>query len=179
MPNEDPSGWGCCLLDPTLSPDAALGYPVCIARVEPPGRGYAAAMGWVQLVRSSDSEDDPLAYEIDPLTIHRDVNTPFAWFGAPPTFFDAPFRTERYPMTWRARSYLCASPDGVMTPQAHPLTAFSWGFDVTEELSIDLIPPEPLGIATWEEHTGTLRRTYPGWLFGRPLSIRPEYPPRD
>jgi hypothetical protein len=165
--NDDPGGWGCTLLDTSLPAEAALGYPVCVASVEYPLRGYAAAMGWVQFVRSSDS--DPEAYEIDPTTIYRDVNTPFAWFGAPPTLFDAPFRERRYEMTWRARSYLCASPDGVMTRQAHAIAAFAWGFDVLEDLSIAVVGPEPLGIETWEDHVDQLRQLYPGWVFGHDL----------
>ena len=167
--NDDPAGWGCPLLDPSLPADASIGYPVCVAQVEYPLRGYAAAMGWVQLVRSTDTDGDPLAYEVDPTTIYRDVNTPFAWFGTPGTLFDAPFRERRSAMTWRARSFLCASPDGVMTRQAHVLAAFSWGFDVTDDRSIVIAEPPALPVATWDEHVETLRRTYPGWLFGRGL----------
>jgi hypothetical protein len=161
--NEDPVGWGCDLLTSELPADAASGFPVCTARVEHPSRGYAAVMGWVQLVQSSDSEDDPTVFEIDPTTIYRDVPTPYAWFGIKPTLFDAPFRPSRYPLSWRARSYLCYTPDAVMSRVAEPLCSFSWGFDVDGDGAIELTEPAALDSASWSEHLEMLRDRYPGW----------------
>jgi hypothetical protein len=120
-------------------------------------------MGWVQLVHSTDTEADPPVFEIDPTTIYREVPTPYAWFGIKPTLFDAPFRPSKYPMTWRARSYLCYTPDAVMSRIAEPVCAFSWGFDVQDDGSINLVGPEPLDCATWTEHLDMLRRLYPTW----------------
>lgn len=165
MRNEDPVGWGCHLLTDELPRDAAESFPVCLARIEHPARGYAAAVGWVQLVQSTDSEGDPSTYEIDPTTIYREVATPFAWFGVKPDLFDAPFRGSKYQMIWRARSYLCVSPDAVMTRAAEPLCAFAWGFDVDANGSIKLMGPSPLDLTTWKEHVELLRSLYPCWAF--------------
>lgn len=122
--NDDPLRYGCDLLDPDLPPDAAQGYPVCRAEIEHDADGYAAAMGWVQLVRSTDAAPE---FEMDPLALFREVATPFAFFGIKPTMFDAPFRDEKYDLTWRAETFLCAIPDGVMSQHAQPLAGFGWG----------------------------------------------------
>src|SRR6266702_7649390 len=80
-PNDDPVGWSCDLLTAQLAPDAALGFPVCHAMIEYDRAGYAAALGWIQLMQSSDSDIDPGAFDIDPIAIYRDLATPYAWFG--------------------------------------------------------------------------------------------------
>src|SRR5947199_82347 len=71
--NDDPVRYGCDLLDASIDPDAARGFPVCEARVDLDGAGYRAACGWVQLVCSTDAGD---TFDIDPLTVYRDVATP-------------------------------------------------------------------------------------------------------
>lgn len=164
VPDDDPPHWGCDLLDPTLPADAALGYPVCTATVRYAAAGYAAVLGWVQLVRSTDGEEGPDVYTLDPTTVHRDLATPYAWFGVTPTLFDAPFRAERQPMTWRAHSYLGFSPDAVMTPQVHAVAGFSWGFDVRDG-AVRIEPPAPLGPADWDADRVGLSRRLPGWRF--------------
>jgi len=46
---------GGIFLDSTLPPNAGAGLPICTANIVYEASGYAAAMGWVQLVHSSDS----------------------------------------------------------------------------------------------------------------------------
>jgi len=129
--------------------------------------GYAAAMGWVQLVRSTDAAPE---FEMDPLALFREVATPFAFFGIKPTMFDAPFRDEKYDLTWRAETFLCAIPDGVMSQHAQPLAGFGWGFDVLDR-GIALVAhgvgpfgvgSAPLGPALALPHVGVRRCR--GWL---------------
>jgi len=120
--NDDPLRYGCDLLDPDLPPDAAQGYPICRAEIEHDADGYAAAMGWVQLVRSTDAAPE---FEMDPLALFRQVASPFAFFGIKPTMFDAPFRDEKYDCTWRAETFLCAILDGVMSQHAQPLAGLA------------------------------------------------------
>jgi hypothetical protein len=164
LPNVDPVGWGCHLLSAEVPGEAARGFPVCEARIEFAGKGYAAVCGWIQFVRSSDSPGDPQNFELDPTTIYRDVETPYAWYGVKPILFDAPFRTERYPMRWRARSFLCFSPDAVMTRQACLLAGFGWGFDVVSD-EIAIKPPVRLASSLWDTHLEVLRDAFPSWRF--------------
>jgi hypothetical protein len=163
-PNTDPVALGCDLLDPALAADAATGYPVCRAVVESEWAGYAACCGWVQLVRSTDGEDGPDRYGYDPLTLFREVDLPYMFFGVEPVLFDAPFRGDRLDLDWAARSYLCATPDGVMSRVVEPLAAFSWGFQVRDgHVTID--EPTPLALATWDEHVPLLAGRHPAWTF--------------
>lgn len=128
-PNDDPAALGYELLAPAVPFEHLTGYPVCTAQIEYPARGYAAMFGWIQFVRSSDSEGDPSIFELDPIYLYREIPTPFAWFGLKPTLFDAPTRETRSPMRWRARSYLCAVPDAVISQEVAPVCGFGWGFD--------------------------------------------------
>src|SRR5476649_791039 len=77
---------GLDLLDDSVSPDSGVGLPVCTATVGYDPAGYGAMMGWIQVVRSSDSAT-PTEFELDPLALFRDVNTPYAFFGLRPTLF--------------------------------------------------------------------------------------------
>ncbi len=111
-------------LDPSLPAAHGAGLPVCTATIDYAGTGYAAAMGWVQFVRSTDSTR-PDIFELDPLALYNDVNTPYAFFGITPTLFDAPYRDAEQDLVWQARSYLAT------TPAAVPLLAFTWGFRIS------------------------------------------------
>src|SRR5690349_5699355 len=52
--NGNPSELGCGLLDDRVDADTAAGFPVCTATIRYERHGYAAALGWIQLVRSTD-----------------------------------------------------------------------------------------------------------------------------
>jgi hypothetical protein len=161
--NTRPRELGCDLLDDSLPPDAATGFPVCTAQPEIDLQGYGAACGWIQVVRSTDASDD---FEMDPLAVFRDLETPFAFFGVAPLLFDAPFREARYNLTWKARAFLAGLPDGVMSKTVLPLAAFEWGFTVkADAISID--DPVGLDLAVWNEHQNLMSRAYPNWRFER------------
>jgi hypothetical protein len=159
----DPEQSGLRLLDESLPVDAGLGLPLCTATVAYPGQGYAAMMGWVQLVRSGDGED-PDRFEPDPLALLTHANTPYAFFGICPTLFDAPYRPVSADLCWQARSYLAVSPDAVMTPAVRPVAAFTWGFEIASG-RVRIQPPATLALDSWSEHVDLLRATYPGWSF--------------
>jgi len=86
--------------------------------------GYAAVMGWVQIVRIDVLESSrQLADGIDkaPAGHHewvdgppqlRGLGVPFTSFGVCPTLFDAPASTES-DTTFLADSWLTASPDAL------------------------------------------------------------------
>jgi hypothetical protein len=162
-PNTDPLAIGCGLLDSAVPGTAASGYPVCRAEVQFRPRGYSAAMGWIQLVRSTDGQL-PERYELDPLSLFRHADTPYAFFGIRPELFDAPFRGRRASMMWRARSFLCASPDAVMSRIALPLCAFAWGFSIEEDGSTPSITG-PEALSKWAEHVRLLETAHPAWRF--------------
>lgn len=164
--NENPSRWGCDIVSPdTGTQETAKGFPVITAEVLHATRGYGAAMGWIQFVKSTDASD-PEIFELDPIPVFSDMAMPFTVFGQLPMLFDAPFRDSVYEMRWEARSYLCILRDGLITKKVlPPLVAFSWGFrrDVNGAIEIESI--EPLEAQVWEEHLPLLQKTFPGWQF--------------
>ncbi len=151
------------VIDPALPAEHGAGLPECTATIAYAGAGYAAAMGWVQFVRSTDS-DRPEVFELDPLALYRGVDTPYAFFGMAPTLFDAPYRDTGQDVVWQARSYLTTTPDAVLTQAAVPLVAFTWGFHIEAGI-VTLHPPAQLDVAHWTEHLGVLEETHPGWNF--------------
>jgi hypothetical protein len=160
--NSDPASLGYSVLKPKAPADLALGYPVCEATVTYPAQGYAAVFGWTQLVRSTDNA--PGTFEMDPIAIYTEIPTPFAWFGVKPVLFDAPSYEGRPDMDWEARSFLCVSPDAVISRRVLAVTGFSWGFTIKSgEISIS--GPWELGPDTWSSHLALLRREYPQWAF--------------
>jgi hypothetical protein len=96
--------------------------------------------------------------------IYRDIPTPYAWYGLKPEFFDAPSRGDRYDMDWEAHSFLCVSPDAVVTPHVQAITGFSWGFTVAGA-GVTFVPPAVLGPEAWDGHLDLLRTSYPAWTF--------------
>jgi len=102
---------------------------VCRATITYPAAGFAAVFGWTQMVRSADSGAG--GFEMDPIAIYRHVPTPFAWYGLKPELFDAPSRETRPDMDWEAHSFLCLSPDAVLTPRVQAVAGFSWGFTMS------------------------------------------------
>jgi hypothetical protein len=160
--NTDPGSLGYLLLSGGEPADFATGFPVCRASVTYSADGYAAVFGWTQLVRSTDS--DGSGFEMDPIAIYRDVPTPFAWYGLKPELFDAPSREARDDMDWEANSFLCISPDAVVTRRVQALAGFSWGFTVAGG-RIACTSPKPLGPQSWDRHLSLLRASYPEWVF--------------
>jgi hypothetical protein len=162
--NTDPDAIGYSLLSGGLPTNAARGFPVCRATVAYPAQGYAAVFGWTQMVRSTDSAHD--RFEMDPIALYQQIPTPYAWFGVRPEFFDAPSRDSRYDMTWEAHSFLCVSPDAVITRHVQAIAGFSWGFAVTGA-DIMFAPPAALPPQAWDRHLDLLRTDYPQWTFDK------------
>ena len=158
----DPDALGYLLLTGGQPTDAACGFPVCRATVTYPAEGYAAMFGWTQMVRSTDS--DPDRFEMDPIALYRQVLTPYAFFGVRPELFDAPSRDSKYDMDWLAHSFLCVSPDAVLTRHVQAVAGFSWGFTITRR-TITFARPAALGPETCDSHLDLLKTSYPGWIF--------------
>jgi hypothetical protein len=88
------------------------------------GRGYADALGWIQLVESSDA---PGGFAIDPFEPLGEMAHPFCFFGFAPTLFDGPSRANREDMTWRARTFLAEIDEDF---EAFAIIGFAWGFTI-------------------------------------------------
>jgi hypothetical protein len=160
--NTDPDAIGYSLLSRGLPTDAARGFPVCRATVTYPAQGYAAMFGWTQMVRSTDSAPD--RFDMDPIALYQQIPTPYAFFGVRPELFDAPSRDSRYDMTWEAHSFLCVSPDAVLTRHVQAIAGFSWGFTINRQ-DITFAFPAALGAAIWDAHLELLSTSYPDWTF--------------
>jgi hypothetical protein len=160
--NTDPGLLGYSLLTGGQPAEFARGFPVCRATVTYPADGYAAVFGWTQMVRSTDGAGG--GFEMDPIAIYRDVATPFGWYGLKPELFDAPSRGARYDMDWEAHSFLCVSPDAVITPRVQAIAGFGWGFTIAGG-HITFTPPRALGPEAWDGHLALLRASYPKWAF--------------
>ena len=149
-PNDDPEALGCA--------PYARGFPVCTAMVRYPARGYLGALGWIQLVRSTESG---ARFEPDPLEALGRLPHPFCWFGIEPTLFDAPSRPGRFRMHWTAHSFLCTIAD---PPHVRAILGFAWGFAIADE-AIALDAAAKLDQSAWDAHLPLLRTEYPAWRF--------------
>jgi hypothetical protein len=127
------------------------------------GEGYKAALGWVQLVRSTDGASAGKEFETDPFEPLGPTPHPFCFFGFAPRLFDAPApRRSREDMDWRAESFLCFVP--MNRRETRAILGFSWGFTIRAE-AISLTPPAPLAPEEWDKHRTLLRREHPAWTF--------------
>ncbi len=154
---QDPGDWGAM--------PEAIGLPHCQAVIDYPARGYAAMLGWVQLVRSTDNASGGKQFEMDPLTIVGEVAHPFAFYGVTPILFDAPARRRPADLDWLAHSFLCYLDDD--DPQGRlvrAVTGFSWGFTIAAATTT-VEPARPLHEPDWNQHLDLLHADHPQWRF--------------
>jgi hypothetical protein len=152
--NTDPEAMGCG--------PSARGFPYCEASVIHPARGYAAALGWVQLVRSTDGVSGGESFEMDPFAPLGPVSHPFGFFGFLPTLFDAPSRDEVTDLDWTAHCFLSRLGEGDRRVEA--VLGFSWGFAVNGG-AITPRGPQSLDPHDWDDHRAVLTLEHPGWSF--------------
>jgi hypothetical protein len=155
-PNTDPEALGC-------SP-FARDFPVCTATVAYGGEGYRAALGWVQLVRSTDGASAGEAFEMDPFEPLGPSPHPFCFFGFAPVLFDAPARPTREDMDWTAETFLCFVAMDSNQREARAILGFSWGFSIRKK-AIVLRAPARLAATEWNRHQEFLRHEHPTWAF--------------
>jgi hypothetical protein len=163
--NEDPDRWGYPVLGLEALVDRSRGCPVVEATVEYPREGYAAVMGWIQVVshRAAPAPQPEVLVDVAPQMREVDAAMPYFAFGVRPTLFDAPSTDdEDYEMS--ARAFLTASPDAVMSPVVQPLCGFVWGYAIVKG-SPEVAPLEPAGAAEWAWMRSELEPRYPGWTF--------------
>ncbi|KAK3641172.1 hypothetical protein LTR56_011412 [Elasticomyces elasticus] len=163
-PNDDPDRIGQHLLFPEDNTDDFIGYPICQAKISSPESiGYAAYYGWIQMVA-----EDSGAFEMDPLPITADLNTPFCFFGAEPQLFDCPSRPKEIQnLDWTAVSFLTYIKDTVLTRHVRPIFAFEWGFRIVDG-AVRVKHLQPCNVdQAWEQQRGLLESKFEGWQFGR------------
>lgn len=175
--NDDPGRWGYDLLRLSWPTYLARGLPVFQARVDVPLQGYAAVMGWIQVVRIRVSEmSGPLVAgaEKAPPGEHRWVDgppqlrglgVPFVSFGICPSLFDAPASTES-DVEFVADSFLTASPDGLMSRISEPCFGLRWGYSTQRGHKPELSPLSILAEPAWTSVLPVLTETFPDWTFG-------------
>lgn len=166
--NEDPARWGYDLLNAGFDIDAARGFPVMEARAKLSREGYAALLGWVQVVEYTVTHqagpEETVWVGPDAAPQAREANTPYTSFGIDPVIFDAPAFTEKN-VDWTARTFLTYTPDCLMTPIVEPLCGFSWGYVIAE----GVVTPKKLILAViddWVQARRVLRLRLPTWTFG-------------
>lgn len=140
-----------------------VGFPVVEASVDHAGSGYAAWMGWVQVVTVVYGRDDSERL-LDRPPNALGVEYPFLSAGVRPTLFDAPVITEQ-DVRWTAQAFLTNSPDGVMSPQVQAVAGFRWGFDVAATGEVSPYVPSPLSGAAWNDLRSYLAAEQPRWRF--------------
>jgi hypothetical protein len=160
--NEDPRRWGYHLLGLPELVERSRGFPVVEASIEHPAEGYAAVMGWIQVVRYREPDaDEEVIVDVAPQL--QGSGVPWMSFGVRPAYFDAP-STDSEEASFRAHAFLAATPDGLMTPVAEPLCGFSWGYDVAGGAPASL-PVTPAGPEQWAEMVPVLQAGCPKWRF--------------
>jgi hypothetical protein len=139
--NEDPARWGYDLLGLDFPWEISRGFPVFRADVTYERDGYAAVLGWVQVVwMSVAGESEPrVMVDVAPQLIGSGF--PYVSFGVEPTMFDAP-STTHHDVGWVARTFLTASPDRLMTRVVEPVVGFRWGYTIDGgDVAIDVLAP--------------------------------------
>lgn len=139
--NDDPARWGYDLLGLDFPWEISRGFPVLRADVTYDGDGYAAVLGWVQVVwMSVAGETEPrVMVDVAPQLIGSGF--PYVSFGVEPTMFDAPSTTHR-DVGWVARTFLTASPDRLMTRVVAPVVGFRWGYTINGgDVAVDELFP--------------------------------------
>jgi hypothetical protein len=162
--NEDPLRWGWGVLGlGWFSPDLVRGFPIMQATVEHPAEGYAADMGWIQVVRyevrDPGEEEQATVFDVPPQLAESDI--PYAAFGIRPTFFDAPAMGAK-DATWEAHTFLVYTPDAVLSRVIRPICGFAWGY----QLHDGVVALGPLSVAVasdWEKDASDLRKRFPAW----------------
>jgi hypothetical protein len=163
--NEDPIRWGYAVLElDWFRPDLVRGFPVMQATVDYPAEGYAADMGWLQVVRYEARE----AGEVERATVFdappqlAEMEMPYAAFGIRPTFFDAPAMGAEEAM-WDADTFLVYTPDAVLSRVLRPICGFRWGYRLHE----GVVEMNPLSVdaSHWRTNVSDLRERFPSWTF--------------
>lgn len=164
--NEDPVRWGYQVLGlDWYRAELVRGFPVMQATVDYPAEGYAAELGWIQIVRyevrDPGEEERTTVFDVPPQL--AETETPYAAFGVRPTFFDAP-ATDAKNVTWEADTFLVYTPDAVLSRILRQICGFRWGYRVQDGVVLlnQLSIAEP---SDWDRNLSELRQRFGTWTF--------------
>lgn len=163
--NDDPAALGCA--------EFARGFPYFRATLEPPTRGYAEVLGWVQL---ADASHLTPGFKVEFFELLGPVPHPFAFYGWAPTFFDAP-HTDFRNWDFLAHTFLCGL-GGELFEFRHEVRAilgFSWSISKRDQ-RIEWSGPEPLSPQDWDSHRKYLDQAYAEWSFAPGFAEDPLQP---
>jgi hypothetical protein len=165
--NEDPIRWATPCWSWTGSVLSWFGgFPVMQATVEYPAEGYAADMGWLQVVRyevrDPGEEERATVFDAPPPQL-ADMEMPYAAFGIRPTFFDVPAMGAKEAL-WDADTFLVYTPDAVLSRVLRPICGFPWGYRLHE--GVVLLNPLSFADAShWKRNLSDLRERFSSWTF--------------
>ena len=161
-PDADPEQNGHLIIWPDEDTSKFLGFPECHATVRTTGlKGYGSMYGWIQMVKSAASDDK---WEMDPIPITKDLNTPFVWFGAEPSLYDGPSWWLSRDLDWICHSFLAYVGDGVISKDVTPILGFEWGYWMqVGKVYVKRLRQVDLG--DWDEQLELLKSQHEGWIF--------------
>ena len=161
--NEDPVRWGYDLLGLDFPLEVSQGFPVFRADVTYDRDGYAAVLGWVQVVWMSVVGEATARAIVNVAPSLIGSGFPFVSFGVEPTMFDAPSTTHR-DVGWVARTFLTASPDRLMTRVVAPVIGFRWGYTLADgEVAMDVLASA--STEDWVLTRGVIAAQFTDWDF--------------
>jgi hypothetical protein len=159
--NEDPERWGWQLLGLDVPLEHIVGFPVIEANVEYPAEGYAAVLGWVQVVRYEATDEPETVVLADVAPQLQGLGMPYVAFGVRPTYFDSP-AISAPEADWRAATFLTASPDVLLSRVIEPVCGFCWGYRRKGGVS-ELVEATRADEKDWFDAREELVARYPNW----------------
>jgi hypothetical protein len=164
--NEDPARWGYEELQQDwYSSEIVRGFPVMQAKIDHPAEGYAAFMGWIQVVRYEVR--DPAGQEtvtiVDMPPQLLETGSPYFSFGLLPTAFDAPAIVAN-DVTWDADTFLVSTPDALLSRVIRPTCGFRWGYRVRAG-DVMILPLQIADPEDWERNRPELSGKFADWSF--------------
>jgi hypothetical protein len=159
--NDEPERWGWRLLGLDVPLEHIVGFPVVEATVDYPAEGYAAVMGWVQVVRYEVTGEPETVVLADVAPQLQGLGMPYVAFGVRPTYFDAPAMSAP-DADWRAATFLTATPDALLSRVIEPVCGFRWGYR-REGRVTELVDAARVEEKDWLEAREKLVTHYPDW----------------
>ncbi|HEY3050166.1 MAG TPA: hypothetical protein VGJ40_00445 [Gaiellaceae bacterium] len=159
--NEDPERWGWRLLGLDVPLEYIVGFPVIEASVDYPAEGYAAVMGWVQVVRYEATDEPETVVLADVAPQLQGLGMPYVAFGVRPTYFDSP-AISAPGADWRASTFLTASPDVLLSRVIEPVCGFCWGYRRKDGVT-ELVEATRAEEKDWLEAREELVTRYSDW----------------
>ena len=162
-PNEEPEELGLQRLNLKHNISRSMGFPAIETRIQYPGKGYDAFMGWIEIVRfrlfmGAAGYSGNLTEVVDMPQCFNGADSPFCCYGSKPAFFDAPSVTYGG-IRWEAHTWLAVTPDVVTGRTVRPILGFSRGYFKEKErpelASLDVLTED-----NWKEDVKVLGRKW-------------------